>query len=179
MPRWVLNLLLLLVALEVVSRFWRRTGRGVRRFPERAPVVGALRGMLVMLVGAMLMNAFGMVSGVLVQNVELMNEGIADPVRLLRGPAAMVVGSWGLFSLIAASMTRGVFTEDHGDVAVLRGTVSALEAMLKRFALPLVGIGTVFGVAGEGLVLLVLFVELFLVWAFLRGYLFVRQRAER
>lgn len=176
--RSLVNLLLFLSAVEVVVRFWWRTGRRLRRFPDRVEQVVALRGVLVFLVVVMLMNAFGLVSSVVVQQIELMNDGVTSSLRLLRGPASLVLGTWGIFSLIAAALTRGVFTEEHGDLAVLRGMVSAMEALLVRFALPLIGLGTVFGVMGEGLVAAVLFFELLFVWALLRGYLFLRVRAE-
>lgn len=178
MPRWAVNLLLFVAAAEVLWRFWRTTSREMRRFPtHRATLVG-LRFTLVFLVCVLLMNAFGMVSDTLVRP---WMEAVEQPPPLwtvLRGQLALVLGTWGLFALVAGAMTRGVLSEPDDGAGVLRGTVSALESLLKRFGLAALGLGTVFGVGGDGVVILVLGVELLFVWGLLRVQLALHERAR-
>jgi len=148
----------------------------MRRFPEHAAAFEALRVTLVAFVAVMLMNALGLASATL---ADRWMEGGPPTLRdVLPGQLALLFGTWGLFSLMGASITRGVVAEADGRAAVLRGTISALEAMLRRFALPLIGFGTVFGVAGEGALLLLLGAELLFVWALLRVQL-ARHRQAR
>lgn len=177
MPRWGVNLLLILAGGEVVWRFWRRTGRELRRFPDYADALAALRGMLVLLVTVMLINSLALVSATLVE--PWMRGGDQPPTvgDILPGQLGLLLGTWGIFSLLAASITTGVFSHPPGSVATtLQGTVSALEALLKRMALPLLGLGTLFGVAGEGSILVILAAEILFVWIFLRIQLAIRTR---
>lgn len=177
MPRWGLNLLLFLAGVEVVWRFWRRTGRELRRFPDYAETLAALRGMLILLVTVMLMNSFALVSATL---LDPWTRGGDQPPALgdiLPGQLGLLFGTWGIFSLLAASITTGVFSHPPSSIATtLQGTLSALEALLKRMALPLLGLGTLFGVAGEGSILVILAAEILFVWAFLRVQLAIRTR---
>lgn len=177
MPRWALIWLLFLVAAEVVWRFWRRTGREVRRFPDYADSLMALRGMLLFLVAVMLLNALAMVSDTVVGPWERVANQPPTLRDILPGQLGLLLGTWGVFSLLAASITKGVFAHPP-DQAPLRGVVSALEALLKRMALPILGFGTLFGVAGEGFVVVVLAVEILLVWAFLRVQLLLQTLAR-
>ena len=177
MPRWIVNLILLLVCSAVVYRFTTRVRGEMRRSPDLHERLSPLLALGIVMILSLLANALGMVSWV--EIAVWSGQQPPDVLYVLKEQAALILGTAGLVALVPVSLLRPeVYAHPDPRLGSLRGIVYMLESLIVRFLLALLGFGLVFGVLGRSAVAVLLAGELLLVWVVVRTALFIGERRQ-